>query len=334
MAIFAIYRYNLRTFKKLENLFSDDEEYQKHAKYESPEELFESFIGKTGQPITGIADVVEKGRGKNRVTEWEKHGNEIEQHKDNIIVFRLQANKSKKINKEDWTKDTVGHYPDCRVIIDNRKGSNLMVIERKTTTFSDPDKAMELLQSSFNRMMYDYGVAIEFERLSKQESFWNAVNEIREKFGDVVNRVQFDFKGEEQKEDDGSFTFKLMQWASLFAENSSLVMNVGDDTRLKQVEQDLTRMSELCYRNRYYNLTVKFRDFGLFRYGQDIKAQFGLEDEVIENFIGRVKQLDAFEDNSEDEKTLTKWFDRVNILFDDYGKKTLVDKKRNNEGRV
>ena len=334
MAIFAIYRYNFRIFKKLKGMFPDDEEFQEDAKYESPEAFFESFLGKAGQSIPGIATIVEKGRGANKETEWETHGNEIEQHKNHLVVFRLQANKTKKINKEDWTKETVGHFPDCRVIIDNRKESHLMVIERKTTAFTDPDKAMEILQSSFNRMMLSHGVEIGFDRLSKKENFWDAVNEIREKFGDMVNRVQFDFKREEQKEDDGSFTYKLMQWASLFADKTSVVMDVGDDRRLKQVEQDLTRMSELCYNHKNYNLTVKFRDFGLFRYGQDIKAQYGLDDEVIEKFICNIQGIDLSKDNTEDEEELIKWFERVNILFNDYGKKTLVGKKRNSEGRI
>lgn len=333
MAIFAIYRYTFSTFKKLEGLFQDSVEGDSHSKYNSPEEVFESFFDKAGAQIPGIAELVTKGRGKKQPSEWVSHGNEIEQHKENIIVFRLQANKTKNINKEDWTKEKVGHYPDCRVIIDNREQSHLMVIERKTSSYKDPDDAKQLLEDSFNRLIHDYGINIKFERLTKHKLFWDAVNEIRSTLGDEVCRVQFDFaKDEPMQKDDGSFTYKLLQWASLFSESSSITMNVGNDERLKEVEKDLTRMSELCYQNRNYNLTVKFRDFGLYKYGQDIKAQYGLDDETIECFIENLVQLECFDDSNK--AGLIKWFDNINILFDSYDNKACLASKRNKGGRV
>ena len=249
-----------------------------------------------------------------------------------IIVMRF-ANDIDLPVERDFKPATAKDEPSCFVIIDNREQSHLMVIERKTSTYKDPDDAKQVLEDSFNRLIHDYGINIKFERLTKHEPFWDAVNEIRGTFGDEVCRGQFDFaKDESMQKDDGSFTYKLLQWASLFSESSSITMNVGNDERLKEVEKDLTRMSELCYQNRNYNLTVKFRDFGLYKYGQDIKAQYGLDDETIECFIENLVQLECFDDSNK--AGLIKWFDNINILFDSYDNKACLASKRNKGGRV
>lgn len=338
MAIFAIYRYKIRqsTDRQLRIELNDSDN---HITYDTPYDIFESFLGKANQPLSGIARLKERGKGKNKVSEWDSHATMVEQHLNHIIVFLLQANKTKTINQENWKTKKEPHHPDCRVIIDNRPNSHLMIIQRKTTTFSDPDNAMELLENSFNRWLLDYGLGMKFSRLSKKESFWNAVNEIRDNFNDKVERVQFDFKSDAQREDDGSFTYKLMRWANQFAESSGLTMTIGDDKRLKLVEKDLTYMSELCYHNQNYNLMVKFRDFGLYRYGQDIKAQYGMDENIIDNFVAleqNSKPIYLFEETNDDNSLdkLTKWFDRVNKLFEEYDKNKIVDKKRNNDGRA
>lgn len=335
MAIFAIYRYELRSHRQLDKLYHQGEESQQHPAYDSPEALFESFFGVRKQPLTGIVSYRTKGRGKKQTSEPENHGAEVEQHKEHIVQFRLQANKSKKISKEDWTEEVVGHFPDCRVIIDFRPGVRLMVIERNTTAFSDPDKVMKILQDSFSRKLRDYGLTIGMERLSKQQLFWDAVNEIRSKFKDEVKQVTFSFDKQEKVKGDRSFTARLMQWASLFSQSTSLELNVDNDKRLRKVAKDLTRMSELCAQYRTYHLTVRFRDFGLFRFGQDIQAQYGLAEEVIDNFIYVAPQYNLFgEEQAQEASGLSRWFERIIILFEEYGTSEAMGGKRNQEGRV
>lgn len=208
-----------------------------------------------------------------------------------------------------------------------------MAIEKKSAAF-DPDKACDLLQESFNRMMHNHGVKIGFTRLEKQALFWDAVNEIRRKFDDAVQRVQFDFNGGERSADDASFADRLTEWVGLFARHGQLAVDIENDLRLKEVEKDLTRMADLCYQNRNYNLTVKFRDFGLFRYGQDIKAQLGLEDEVIDVFVARARQLKTDEPADKADQNMLGWFDRIRVLFDEYGKNSSVKSKRKAGNRL
>lgn len=322
MAIFAIYRFRLEQFKNLQLVaeFPDKEgeDKKRKKKYKSLEDFFESFFPKRGGMLN-ISELKERKRGKTIAVDADPHGNEVEQHRCRVVVFRIQANKTKGIDNADWTHEKRPHHPDCRVIIDFREESCLMAIEKKTTAF-DPDKACELLQKSFNRMMMDHGVRIGFERLEKKAMFWDAVNEIRVKFNDAVQRVTFDFNGEEKHPEDGSFADRLTEWVGLFGRHALLAVDIENDQRLKEVEADLTRMADLCYQNRKYNLTVKFRDFGLFRYGQDIKAQLGLEDDIVNAFVARARQLTIDQPADKADQDLLGWFDRIKILFKEYGK--------------
>lgn len=343
MALFAIYKFKLENFKhrQITMEFPEKEANTQHTgQYRTLEEFFESYFPQRSGSMN-IAEHKKKGRGKNKTTEFDPHLNTIEEHRNRIVVFRMQANKTKSIEQADWTKKKEPHHPDCRVIIDFREDHCFMAIERKNTAF-DPDRACDILSGSFNRMMLDPGVKVHFKRLEKQALFWDAVNEIRDKFSDAIRRVQFDFVGseeqpekgnesdKEQQNNDSQFADALTQWVGLISGRGQLSVEIENDYKLARVTADLTRMSNLCNRNRDYNLTVKFRDFGLFRYGQDIKAQLGLNDEVIEAFLPQPQTWvsgDLFEEPVAPEKMkneLIRWFDKVLKLFSDYGTKTSI----------
>lgn len=333
MAIFAIYQFRIAKFKKLEQRLNFSEEKKSEVLYETDEELLESLFPKQGGSIS-IATLKDKGKRNMIIKEIEKHDNRVEQKKDHIIVFRLQANQTRKINHEDWTFDKVGHHPDCRIILDCRRGSGLMVIEKKVSVF-EPDEACNLICNAINNTLKDYGRSIKFERLEKSSDFWKGVNEIREKFHDSVKRVQFDFVGDKEQQSPATdLASRLTEWAGLLAARASLSWEMENDEVLKKVEGDLTRMSELCYKNSNYNLNVKFRDFGLYRYGQDIQAQLGLEDEIIDKFVLPAKNQDLFDPGDREGSMLAEWFDRINVLFEDYGKDVPVQSNRVEGDRV
>ena len=282
MAIFTIYRYEI---KDSNDIFCALDKQNSSSENSSPYDVFESCMGNAKDSLMGGATDKDNDMGIPKICDGEEHHTMIEQHMGHIIMFLLQANKTKTIYQENWEKRKEPNYPDCRIMIDNRPGSHLIIIEKKSTVFANPDKAMEILQDLFGKTLADYGFKIHSTPLTKKESFWDAVNDIREKFGDKVNRVQFDFKSDGPTTDDGSFTYKIMQWARSFSVDNQLTMNIGDDSKLKKVERDLTRMSELCCKSEGYNLTVRFNNFGLYRYGQDLKAQYGMDDETIDRFV-------------------------------------------------
>lgn len=338
MAIFTIYRYKFEPLDGKQPSIPGDEEYQRHSTYKSQESLFESFFGKAEDIIPGIKEIKKKEKGKVSSVEAEEHVCKIKQHKDNIIILRLKANKTKTVETQDDSTMNIGHHPGSLILIDNRKGYHLIAVERNTAVFSDSDKVVSIIQEAFNSKMNEYGLSIKIELLTKKKDFWEAVNEIRSKLRDSVTSVKFDFKSKE-KEDGKGRIHDLINWLSLFAKDSSLSMNIENDENLKKVKTDLDNMADLCQQNSDYHLTVKFRDFGLFRFGQDMKAQYGLEDKVIEHFVSpRPTEPslfnDLFYDNDITDMSLSQWFDKINILFADYEKVAPVGRTRNTRGRV
>lgn len=333
MPVFAIYKYKLKQASHLQlTISTDDEATAKPSPdaYPSLEAFFESFIHDRGS----VLDIVEEKKAKNKDEgpTMERHKSEVLQHRDGIVLFRMQANCKRTVHNEDWEKEPVPDHPDIRVIIDNQTDHNLMLVERSSNF--DSDKAARIIEQSFNRMMKDYGVTIVLHTLKKEMQFWDAVNEIRNLFKDKVKTMQFAFanKGEEVK-DDGSFTLFLMSWASKCSEGGNLMLNIID-SKLSQVKEDLIQMADLCYRSGKYNLVVHFRDFGIYRYGQDLKAQYGLEDDVLDLFIGTQQQLAIFdEDEDKKELSLEEWLHRINILFRDYDEDSSMASKRSKGSR-
>ncbi len=336
MTIFYIFKYNLRVQKKSEYLFKDDPEYQKHAKYASPNDLFESFLGKASTEIPGIAEIKKKSKD-DEMSELVKYGNRIEQHKDHIIYFKVQSNHHTNIDREDWKREKVDDHPDSKVIIDNRPDRQYMIIERKTTSFKDPKKLLELLKTSFNNMMQKYGVTIEFKQLVMKDEFWKTVNEIRTVLKDSIGSLEFDFSKSQEvlPDEDRDFVTKLMNWISIFAKDGKMDLGIDDDGLLEKVQEDLNHMAEICMTHKGYDIIVRFRMFGVFRFGQEWQAQYGLEDNVLEEFVcSSPKQLNIIEYQEEYIPSLSEWFDKIHILFKRYDNETPVEKRRKIGGRI
>lgn len=331
MAIFKIYKYEICKYENLQKEFEFDTDVQE-TNYDdyTHYNIFESLFGKAGQEFLGIVQQKERGNGDNKVTEYQPHCARIEQNINHIISLSMQANKTRTINQENWQTRKEPHHPDCRIMIDNRTNSHLLIIEKKASVFKDPDMAKNILEQSLNLKLRYYKLCISFTPLSKEIAFWDAVNEIRHKFEDKVNRVQFNFGQDTNNSNtQSSFIHRLIQWLSSTADNSNLIMNIGDDEKLQNITKDLTYMAELCQTNSNYDIIVQFNNFGLFRYGQTINAQYGMNDDDIERFVNIIQEPKLFEKEIDSPiEVITKWFDRVNILFKDYEEnKNLVSRR-------
>ena len=162
------------------------------------------------------------------------------------------------------------------------------------------------------------------------------MNCIRSKFKDSVRQIRMDFKGkEEDEETDSNDVVSIMRMLAKKSESTAAVMlsAEGDgEVKLDELHDDLSNMADICVKQKgKYDLTVKFKTFGLYRYGADIMAQFGVEDEVIEEFENGVKKM-HFE-TPEGSFSLTQWLDRMHELLKDYANEVPVQKGRNHRRR-
>jgi len=310
MATFSLYHYSLVRAKGEESLpFKESGKISE----KNFQDVFEKFFT-TKDGSLDIYQCIKKKKGKVTVEIHSPHNSEVLNHKDHIIAFRIQLNKKKRIETEDWQVKNEGHFPDTIVLIDNRPESRIMAIQK--TTDADMEKVYKLLKENFTRKLSCYNIAFDCVPLLKHKDFWESVNEIRERFHDIVRRVSFDFIGKETKTPK-SFVDHMLAFIARINGEAKIAIDHLNDQKLHLIAEDLSRMAELCKHNNNYALTVKFENFGLYRYGQDIKAQWGIDDDLVNDYTIKNQQLELFKKQGVEEK-IAKWFEQIKVLFEDY----------------
>ena len=286
MPIFAFYDFKLGQRENEETeLFKDQaEEDCKPAKhYDSPEACFGSYF-KTGGKLS-LNVLREKGKGKDKTVEWEPFENDVLMVADGVVLMTIENNKVKHTTnqKKDVTHE---HHPYCHVVIDNRPGHHVMAVEKNSAFDNKPDKVCGILNQAFNNaaILGQYHLKIDFvKRQRKENEFWPVVNDIRSIFKDKVCQIKMDFTGDDADEESNpqDIVSMMRALARRAASTAAVTLNAeGEEVKLDDLYDDLTNMANICLTQKGYDLTVKFRSFGLYRYGADIVAQFGVEDEV------------------------------------------------------
>ena len=170
---------------------------------------------------------------------------------------------------------------------------------------------------------------IEFtKRQRSKNEFWPVVNDIRSIFKDHVRQIRMDFSGKDADEqpDPQDVVAVMRALARKSASTAAVTLNAdGEEVKLDELYDDLTNMANICLTQKGYDLTVKFRTFGLYRYGADIVAQFGVEDEVIEEFENGVKKMNF--ENPNGSFALIEWLDRMIELLGKYEDEIPVQKR-------
>lgn len=97
------------------------------------------------------------------------------------------------------------------------------------------------------------------------------------------------------------------------------------EINLQELHDDLTHIAAICLNEGIFDLTVHFAHFGCYRYGADIMAQFGIEEEAISSF--GVELLSCFDGNSPT-FALIQWMDKMNEILKDYANTGILQKGR------
>ena len=54
---------------------------------------------------------------------------------------------------------------------------------------------------------------------------------------------------------------------------------------LNAIHEDLLNLAEICLNEGEYDLSIHFFSYGIFRYGSDVVAQYGIEQSIIDDFV-------------------------------------------------
>lgn len=339
MAIFNLYAYDIKQAEGEREIFPDKG--GSATKYETAEECFGSFFGTKRSFDLPILKT--KGKGEDKVREWDKYHCEVARHERGIILLTLENNKVKHtiVNKEDHENP---HHPFCQIIIDNRMGKQTICIERNSSFDNNTDKVASLFAMGMSNLMARYNLQLTVSRLKKiSTDFWSVVHDLRDNYKDQVRQIRLDFNGDEQSKDANGFMHLLTKIASRAESEAVFMLNAEGDkeVKLQEIYDDLTHMADLCLQQKNYGLSVKFKKFGVYRYGADLLAQFGVDDKVLANFDSGHTAIDfdseecvAVHDDIGGQSgwqnvyELEVWLNRLGELLNEYKKDTVCTRRK------
>lgn len=330
MPIFAFYDFKISQSNDETDLFNnlEEENCKQMMQYGSPEACFESFFRTNGKLSLNV--LKSKGKGRDKTFEWESYENDVLMVANDVILMTIENNKWKHTTNK--KKDVAHeHHPYCHVVIDNRPSHQVMAVVKNSAFDNKPDNVCGILYQAFNNksILGKYNLKIEFiKRHREKNEFWPVVNDIRSIFKDSVRQIRMDFSGKDADEqpDPQDVVAVMRALAKKSASTAAVTLNAdGDEVKLDELHEDLTNMANICLTQKGYDLTVKFRTFGLYRYGADIVAQFGVDDEVIEEFEKGIKRMNF--ENPNGSFALIEWLDRMIELLPKYDNETPIQKR-------
>lgn len=123
-----------------------------------------------------------------------KYKNKLFKHKllfneNGITIFKIANNKNTSF-EEDFQKKQLSSSPSCFVIFDNRKDIQRIYIEKRSTSFSEPDWVAKIIQSTLSRYLNRFGLSIEVNKEYQSSEFWNIIKE----FPSGIEMVRFQLK--------------------------------------------------------------------------------------------------------------------------------------------
>lgn len=262
---------------------------------------------------------------------------------EGFLLGRIADNRTKHTTNEKFEPEKHDDHPYCHFIVDPRH--HLLAIERGTAFNYRPEKVAEIFQEAFGHKLADlYRLDIQIQTLvaGNASQFWPTVHHIIRVHKDSVTTLKLDFKYDNWPEDMDcpknnpavilARLGKKMNGDSLFQVNSRRSDEKGLD--LDECVEDISEMLNICMmKDSPYLLCVQFKKFGLYRVGEELKAQFGLEnDEPLEYFHIQSNLNNGDQSKDLNHFALAEWMDTNAGIFKEYVQRPLTrsSKRRKN----
>ena len=142
------------------------------------------------------------------------------------------------------------------------------------------------------------------------------VDEVIDTFDDRVTRIQLDYQGDSA---DGNEVNRMLGGMLMLAKKSdsdalfALNEKTPNGVKIDDIRTDMQHIATMCLKSPDYTLAVKFKNFGVYRYGADLMAQFGMDDYVMNDFATG-KTIMNF-DTGQPDYDLKLWLDRLGRLM-------------------
>ncbi len=281
--------------------------------------IFEHFFP------TDKKEVLVVPKRKKDFQELKEYSYEVLKNQDGILIMTIENNKNinTTVNKKPKPND---HHPFAHVIIDLRQTPYLVAIQKNSAFDLKPDKLCEILSISLNNLFKKENVQCNWFSLKKTDiDFWESITTIRKKQNDRVKKISLSFNDNHQKRN-----VENNKWVAMLTEISQKAMADGMMELVSQGEQemnidalheDLCNIANICRTGGEYDLTIHFNNFGLFRYGADVSALYGVDDNVIQEFVDGYDEMDLF---GAPHLTLDRWLYNMQAAMKYYDEEVYI----------
>ncbi len=253
--------------------------------------------------------------------------NDILSTHDGVYLLRINNIKHKKLVKpaetttngiQDYEEITEDSNPYCYVVVDNRGNVPQMAIQ-KNSAFGDPNAVRKLLQENFNRQFVRDNIELELTISAKMRTskIWEFCYAQCDKNGDAITRLSFVFPNQKKVaagsriQNPKGYIKQLAKLAKLTnAVKTCITMDYenADREAIEKNADDLAHIIRVC-KNSSYHLHVYFRDYGLYRCDDLVRAMFPMEEKLLNAFRLNWSELEF---NEGERYGLIYWCDFVN----------------------
>lgn len=255
----------------------------------------------------------------------------VEKKEEGIIILLLCNEKSRSYD-EKKSKEELIHHPGCYIIIDNRFGKSQMAIESNEAFNRNPDSVRNIIQDAINIRLKEHELEVDIRARLIPEGFWESID-LQRNQGDTIRKVVFQFpdvnrtKNLNAPQKVRERIALLQSFATIMqAKKGSLKLeaNKEEALRFEQTQEDIAQMVYLCC-NTGYGLAVSFKEYGLYRYGTDIRQYGNLKEENVREFISGLTML-GHDNNAT--FYLLNWLDQLTQTSKNFKYEEIAPKRR------
>lgn len=207
----------------------------------------------------------------------------------NIVVQKGETN-----GVPNYEEDQVESNPYCYVVIDNRKDICQMAIQ-KNSAFGDPKNVRNILQENLAEYLGDlYPLDLELSMKVRPSKIWEFCQAQCGENGDAITRISFNFPNQKKINTNNRINKEhlkgiLKEANKMVERTAALKMLISMDYSsvepdvLEKNAEDFVQVIREC-KDKSYNLSISFRDYGEYRCDDRVKAMFPMNEELINSF--------------------------------------------------
>lgn len=228
--------------------------------------------------------------------DYDRLDHSIEARREHVVLMMLKNNKKKRYMEGREERD-LKYHPGCYIIFDLRQGVAQVAIERISAFDNEPDRVSKILTHTLNNALRPFGLSLEIRPKMREGKFWEVIDEQRNVFQDEVKSIVFEIPkkntmGPTDKSYQASFNqeqnanFKGLM-AYVRKEKRCKFAWYGDEddpVKLDHLDEDVAVLVGFCCTNGYA-MHVRFNNYGLYRFGDKIRAYEQLDDKIVTAFI-------------------------------------------------